>query len=256
MGRVLRGLIGAQNYIGTSMKRFGEPFGMESFIGKKVAVFTDATLDGLTPRQLANITEQTKQISGEDDVDINRKNKRYWHGKLNARLVYFGNELLCLEDQSGALAERMVTWRMRQTFKGDRQDTKLTDKLLAERAGILNHSLDGWDRVRERGGFRQPESGSELSIAFAELGSDVSRFVKDCCNIGPEYDELLQVIFAAWARWCSRHGLRHPWGDNQFSEKLRSAVPTISTSRPRVEGSDKRPTRVYGISLVKGKWSG
>jgi putative DNA primase/helicase len=163
MGRVLRGLIGAQNYVGTSLKRFGEPFGMESFIGKKVAVFSDATLDGLSPRPLANIVEQTKQITGEDEIDINRKNRRYWHGKLNARLVFFCNELLRLEDQSGAMAERMLVYRMLRTIPKDKRDTKLTDKLLAERSGILNLALDGWDRVRSRGWLRQPASGLEMS---------------------------------------------------------------------------------------------
>ena len=35
IGRVLRGLIGPDNYIGTSLKAFSEQFGMENFIGKK-----------------------------------------------------------------------------------------------------------------------------------------------------------------------------------------------------------------------------
>jgi len=39
IGRVLRGLIGRENYVGSTLKAFSEDFGMQSFIGKKVVVF-------------------------------------------------------------------------------------------------------------------------------------------------------------------------------------------------------------------------
>jgi hypothetical protein len=63
IGRVLRGLIGADNYIGTSLKAFSEQFGMENFVGKKVAVFSDARLDGVLQRNLSTITERLLTIT-------------------------------------------------------------------------------------------------------------------------------------------------------------------------------------------------
>ena len=94
IGRVLRGLIGAENYIGTSLRAFSELFGMENFVGKKVAVFSDARLDGVPQRNLTTIAERMLSITGEDEIPINRKNAKYWNGQLNARLVIFSNELL------------------------------------------------------------------------------------------------------------------------------------------------------------------
>src|SRR5262249_42928355 len=137
IGRVLRGLIGADNYIGTSLKAFSEQFGMENFVGKKVAVFSDARLDGVLQR----MTERLLMITGEDEIHINRKNKKYWNGKLATKVVIFSNELLRFQDESGALAGRFLTFRMQQSFYG-REDENLTDKLLAERPGILNLALD------------------------------------------------------------------------------------------------------------------
>jgi phage/plasmid-associated DNA primase len=75
-----------------------------------------------------------KKTTGEDDDDINRKHKPCWHRKLNTRILVFTNELLKLEDQSGALGDRAIAWRMTQSFK-DRQDETLTDKLLKECLG-------------------------------------------------------------------------------------------------------------------------
>jgi putative DNA primase/helicase len=78
IGRVLRGLIGEDNYIGTSLKSFSESFGMEDFIGKKVVVFSDAKLDGVPLRNLTTMAERIQMITGEDDVHVNRKNQKYW----------------------------------------------------------------------------------------------------------------------------------------------------------------------------------
>jgi putative DNA primase/helicase len=246
IGRVLKGLIGAENYVGTSFKRFGEQFGMEGFIGKKVAVFTDASLDGQSARYRGGIVEQLKRITGEDDDDVNRKHKPYWHGKLSTRVLVFSNELLKLEDQSGALGDRVIVYRMLQSFK-DRMDPKLTDKLLAERPGIFNLALDGWDRVRLNG-LRQPESGLEMATNFQELGSDVKSFITECCVVGPQFREHLQDLYDAWKGWCFGHGVHYNWDDNHFSAKLSAACPTLRKSRPRVANPD-RLTMIHGIGL-------
>jgi putative DNA primase/helicase len=92
IGRLMRGLIGRENYIGPTMHSFNEAFGMQSFIGKKVAVFSDARLDGVRRYNLSVIAERLLSITGEDVLDINRKYVGYWSGALTTRLVIFSNE--------------------------------------------------------------------------------------------------------------------------------------------------------------------
>jgi putative DNA primase/helicase len=114
IGRVLHGLIGEENYVGTTLKALSEPFGLESFIGKKVVAFPDARLEGVHPRNLSTLAERLLTITGGDDMHVNRKNAKYWEGKLTARIVLFSNELLRMQDQSGALASRFVVSQMRE----------------------------------------------------------------------------------------------------------------------------------------------
>jgi len=57
MGRVLRGLVGPENFVGATLKQFSGQFGMQSWIGKKIAVFTDASLDGISKREHGIIAE-------------------------------------------------------------------------------------------------------------------------------------------------------------------------------------------------------
>jgi putative DNA primase/helicase len=173
-----------------------------------------------------------------------------WEGKLTARIVLFSNELLRMQDQSGALASRFVVWQMRESFLG-REDPDLTNKLLAERPGILNLALDALDRVRSRQprpGVLQCESGLDMSQDLADLLSDVKVFVDDCCDIGPEYEVLVAALFARWQLWCAQCGIRHSWGDKQFSAKVVSVVPTIRRGRPRETPTHK--TKLLGIRLA------
>jgi putative DNA primase/helicase len=64
--------------------------------------------------------------------------------------MFLTNELPRFSDSSGALAGRFVILRMTESFYG-KEDTGLTQRLLAELPGILNWAIEGWHRLRERG---------------------------------------------------------------------------------------------------------
>jgi P4 family phage/plasmid primase-like protien len=249
IGRLIQGLIGRENYIGSTMHSFSEAFGMQSFIGKKVAVFSDARLDGVRRQNLSVIAERLLSITGEDVLDINRKYVGYWSGALTTRIVVFSNELLRFLDDSGALASRFITNRMIQTFWG-REDPDLTRKLLAERSGILNMALDALDHLRSRGRLIQPSSGLEMSENLAQLTSDVLAFVEECCVIDCNAKVTVDKLFTRWEMWCASRRVRHGWGKNQFSEKIRAACPTITSSRPRKDNPG-RLTTFIGIGIVQ-----
>jgi putative DNA primase/helicase len=247
IGRVLQGLIGKENYIGSTLGAFGTDFGMQSFIGKKVVVFSDARLDGVRRDRLSTIAERFLSITGEDPMDINRKYLGYWNGRLSCRLAIFSNELLRFQDDSGALAGRFITYRMSQTFYG-REDPDLTAKLLAERPGIMNLALDALDELRSRGKLLQPASGTEMAESLASLSSDIGGFVEERCEIDPDKKIGCDALFKVWQLWCAKRNVRYGWGTNQFSEKLRSVVPSVRTSRPR-SGGPSRPVVLVGIGL-------
>ena len=85
------------------------------------------------------------------------------------------NELPKLTDSSGALPGRMILLRLTQSWYGN-EDTALTDRLLAELPGILLWAIAGWQRLRDRGHFVQPDAGKELIGELADLASPVGAF--------------------------------------------------------------------------------
>jgi putative DNA primase/helicase len=248
IGRVLKGFIGGENYLGTSLRSLSEPFGMESYIGKKVVVYTDARIDGLATKALSTIAERLLSITGEDGQHINRKNQKYFDGQLTSRIVMFSNELPRFQDDSGALARRFLTWRMRQQFLEAQADPELTPKLLAERAGILNLALDALDRLRDRGRLVQHSTGEEMAQKLTDLASAVKAFVDDMCVVGIEHSISVDALFNRFKDWCERKGIRFTSGSNHFSNKIEAVVPKVTSSRPRSGGAG-RPTLLVGIGL-------
>ena len=92
------------------------------------------------------VAERLLAISGEDTLTIDRKYREPATLQLPTRIVVLSNELPRLADASGALASRFVTLVSSRSFYG-KEDTGLTEKLLAELPGILNWALDGAERL-------------------------------------------------------------------------------------------------------------
>jgi putative DNA primase/helicase len=156
IARVLRGTIGEANVAGPTLASLATNFGLWPLLGKSVAIVSDARLSGRADQ--AVVVERLLSISGEDAQTVDRKYAEPVTCKLPCRLMIFSNELPRLVDASGALAGRMILLRLVRSFYGS-EDPGLTERLLAERPGILLWAIEGWRRLRERGHFLQPESG-------------------------------------------------------------------------------------------------
>ena len=135
IARVLKGLLGAHNVAGPTLSSFATNFGLAPLIGKSVAVISDARLGG---SDTSLVAERLLAISGEDTLTIDRKYREPATLQLPTRIVVLSNELPRLADASGALASRFVTLVSSRSFYG-KEDTGLTEKLLAERKRSADH---------------------------------------------------------------------------------------------------------------------
>ena len=249
----MKGLLGRENYAAVSLQALGtDSFGMEHLIGKKLALVPDVKLDGR-----ANITQVMERLLttiGEDEQAINRKNMKYWLGRLGIRWLILGNDVPKFRgtDEAGALASRCVMLEMKEDFLG-REDFDLTDKLLTERAGILNWAIAGWRRLKDRGRFVQPATGSGLMQKLRASTSTMGAFVRECCVIGTQDKVLCDALWLAFCEWSERHKLPVTIKINTFSGMLRRNFPEIVTTRPSTDNIETRPRRwFYGVGLRNG----
>jgi putative DNA primase/helicase len=246
IGRVLTSVVGNNNVANPTLASISTQFGLQALINKQLAIISDARLSAKVDQ--SQITERLLAISGEDGQTIDRKYKSAWSGWLHTRFIILTNELPRLSDVSGALASRFIILRMTETFYG-REDLDLTNRLLNELPGILNWSLDGWQRLQERGHFIQPKTAAEDIEALEDLASPIGAFIKDRCEVGTAFEVRADEIYSAWCGWCQREGRHFPGTKQTFGRDLKAALPHIRIVQKRDESGVRQ--RVYhGVGLV------
>jgi putative DNA primase/helicase len=245
IARVIRLLVGSANCCGPTLASLAQNFGLWSLLEKSVAIISDARLGGRTDSQV--VVERLLSISGEDAITVDRKFQEPVTAKLSTRLMIFSNELPRLGDSSGALAGRMIVLRMTKSFYG-REDHDLGGKLQSELPGILLWAVAGWQRLRERGRFVQPDSGLEMLDGMTDLSSPVGVFVGERCLVGSEYRAAVDDLFSEWKAWCEKNGRREAGTIQTFGRDLMAAVSTLKRVRTR-EGGGERVRTYDGIGL-------
>jgi putative DNA primase/helicase len=245
IARVLTKLLGAANVCGPTLSSLAQNFGMSPMIGKRLAIISDARLGGKADHQI--VVERILAVTGEDSLDIDRKFRDPWTGKLETRILMLTNELPKLADASGAFASRFMILLMKNSFFG-KEDQGLADRLIGELPGILNWSLDGWKTLQARRRFVQPASSAAAQRDFEDLGSPIGAFVRDCCIIGPTASCRPDDLYKRWLAWCHEQNITHPGTVQTFGRDLRSVIPGIRTIQHRVQGT---PERFYeGVTLA------
>ncbi|MBY0588748.1 DUF3854 domain-containing protein [bacterium] len=242
--RILTHLVGSANVAGPTLSSLTGPFGLWQLLGKSVGIISDARLSGRDNQAI--VIERLLSISGEDYLTVDRKNLPPITTRLPTRLVLCTNELPRLQDSSGALTSRFIVLQMKNSFIG-KEDLRLESKLKAELPGILNWAIKGWQYLQQLGHFIQPESGKEAVRELEDLGSPISAFVRECCEVRPGVTVSVNVLFEAWREWCKENGRDHAGTQQNFGKDLRAAVGGLTTKRLRDD--DDRYRAYEGIKL-------
>ncbi|MFD6494009.1 phage/plasmid primase, P4 family [Streptomyces sp. NPDC060188] len=242
IARVLKALVGKENLAGPTLAGLGTNFGLSTLIGKSLAIISDARLSGNDNSQ---VVERLLTISGDDTIDIDRKFREPWTGRVPSRLMILSNELPHFGDSSGVIANRFILLSMRVSWLG-KEDPTLTDRLTAEMPGILNWALDGLARLQRNGRITQPPSSREAITTMQDTASPTSAFVRERCNTGPACTVAVDDLWNVWREWTEDNGVRH--GTKQiFGRNLLSVVPQLSLTRPRDGGNRIRTYTGIGL---------
>jgi putative DNA primase/helicase len=249
IARIIQVILGANNVCSPTLSSLSTNFGLQPLIGKQVAIVSDARLGQRSDASV--IAERILSISGEDSLTIDRKYKSSWTGKLCARFLILSNEIPRIPDVSGALASRFVIIKLDVSFYG-KEDHGLFAKLCGELPGIFLWAVEGYKRLRERGYFATLESSETTLKQFEDLGSPMTAFVNDRCELGESYECEPSAMFDAWQQWCRENGIERVGSIHVFSRDLHAAVPGLEIRQHRILGGERK--RFYvGIRLRESK---
>ena len=206
--RVIQKMLGAKNFVSTSFKDLANSHGLESLVGKSLAVIPDAKISQARA-DMNRAIEVLKNISGEDYVQINPKNKQMiGNVKLNCRFIVVANEAQALHDPSGALNSRFRFVQCSTSHEAN-PDIHLYDKLIAELPGIFNWALAGLIRLRRsKTGFTGLESaaGKDVRDEFDSLAQPLIVFLREECVVGPgEWCDKIRT-YSRYREWSIAQG--------------------------------------------------
>jgi putative DNA primase/helicase len=139
------------------------------------------------------------------------------------------------------LASRFLILLLTNSFYG-KEDHGLTDRIILELPGILNWSLEGWDRLKKRRYFVQPTSSAAAQRDFEDLGSPIGAFLRDRCTIDAQGKIQPDELYALWVDWCRDQNITYVGTVQAFGRDLRSVVSNLKVTKPRVGGV---PVRHY-----------
>ena len=233
IARVVRAMVGPENVCGPTLAGLAGPFGLSPLVGRSLAIIPDARLSSRSDK--ATVTERLLAISGEDLLTVDRKYLPAVHTKLPTRLVLLSNEIPRLADASGTIASRMICLKMTRSWFG-REDHGLTEKLLYELPGILLWSIGGWKRLRERGYFVQPGTGTEIVGEMENLASPVGAFIRERCSVRAECEIVKHDLFSAYCDWCKEQGKVGVTDAAGFGRDLRAVLPDVADKQRRIDG--------------------
>jgi putative DNA primase/helicase len=246
IGRVLTKMLGKDNVAAPTLAAFESNFGMQSLIGKLVAIISDARLSGRSDQ--GRIVERLLTISGEDLIQIDRKYLTPVEMQLSSRIMVMTNELPHLTDNSTALANRFMVLMLEKSFLS-KEDTGLQDRLNGEISGILNWSIAGLQKLLSLGHLPQPSTSAEAIEDLNDLGSPVKAFVEECCVVEQGATIKKADLYDCWRHWCQQQGRREPGTGASFGRNLKAAFPGLGTKNLR-EG-EARHRWWEGISPTK-----
>ncbi|MGW6565028.1 DNA primase family protein [Streptomyces sp. NPDC054975] len=244
IARVLKELVSKENLAGPTLAGLGTNFGLSTLIGKPLAIISDARLAN---ENNVAVVERLLTISGEDTIDIDRKYREPWTGKLPTRLMILTNELPNFGDSSGVIANRFIVLNTTRSWLG-KEDPTLLDRLIAEMPGIINWALDGLARLERTGRITAPTSSRDAVTIMQDTASPTSAFVRERCITGPMREVPVDVLWAAWREWAEDNGMKSIGTKQVFGRNLLSVVPQLRRTRPR-DAYGRQVATYTGITL-------
>src|SRR5438093_10022713 len=94
----------------------------------------------------------------------------------------------------------------------------------------------------------QPTSSAEMIEMMEDVASPLRRFIKDCCEAGPEFSVDLDVLYRGYYGWCSANE-HHPMSKTKLRSQLYAAEPGVDVRRLGERG--KQRWRCLGITLAE-----
>lgn len=233
----IRHLLGSQAIMDTRLNDLERnPFMLGSLAGK-LAIVDDDMDEGTC---LAD--GFLKKISEAKPFTADKKHKDPFNFVCRANPFLISNHYPSTRDLSNGILRRIHVVPFNRKFTMDEKIDGYFDAIWAEEgAGILNLALQGFQRLKERGDFKDPLDCISAKQDWFKLSNALSNFIDDHCIQQLEKKQSLDEFYRVFRDWCKDAGV--------------SNVPKKSTIQQRLEKIGFKVTNHSGYFHVHGLYA-
>jgi putative DNA primase/helicase len=240
--RVISALLGKGNTSAVTLDSLSSNrFAAASLYGKlaNIAGDIDATYQ--------ESTAMFKKITGEDDVDAERKFGHAFTFRPWATPVFSANRIPGSADTTEGYTRRWVILPFPFTFSDDQKDPHLTERLVSEVPGIAAKALPALRALMLRGHFELPTSAREAKEDFERRIDQVRSWIAECCVADQYSRENRTVCYRSYKLWAQENGHR-ALRSSEFYDRVQAAGFRLKIIKGQryVEGLTVQVGRAYG----------
>jgi putative DNA primase/helicase len=161
---------------------------------------------------------KVKAITGGDKISARFMRQDFFEYTPQFKLVIAGNHKPSIRNVDEAMRRRLHLIPFTVTVPTAKRDGQLTEKLLAERDGILAWAIQGcldWQRE----GLKPPAVVVEATDEYFEAEDAMGQWIDERCIIGKAHREPISELFADWREWAERAG-EYVGSIKRFSEEM------------------------------------
>src|SRR5829696_1644179 len=159
-----------------------------------------------------------KQLTGGDRVKARRMRQDFWEFEPTHKVLMACNHKPQVRGTDNAIWRRIRLVPFTETIPPGEQDRSLPDKLRTEAAGILAWAVEGCLEWR-REGLQAPEEARKATAGYRSEMDVLGAFLRECCELGSEYNVAAKDLYGAYRFWCEDNGER-PETQRRFGSRL------------------------------------
>ncbi|MGO1069751.1 phage/plasmid primase, P4 family [Lysobacter sp. CA199] len=146
-----------------------------------------------------------KSITGGDTVSARFMRQDFFEYTPQFKLVVAGNHKPAIRNADEAMKRRLHLVPFTITIPPERRDRRLTEKLLAERDGIMAWAVEGclqWQQT----GLRAPQCVVDATEEYFEGEDALGHWIEERCFVHEQSKALVADLFADWRDWAEANG--------------------------------------------------
>jgi len=148
---------------------------------------------------------KVKAITGGDKISARFMRQDFFEYTPQFKPVIVGNHKPSIRNIDEAMKRRLHLIPFTVTIPPEKRDGQLTEKLLAERDGILAWAVEGC-LIWQRDGLNPPASVLSATEEYFEAEDALGQWLDERCQLHPDMKTPTADLFDDWREWCEKSG--------------------------------------------------